>query len=151
MSGREPPREIRTEIEIAADAERVWDVLTDFVAYPDWHPSMTILGAAEVGGKLRVHVDAPGLPAMTLRPRVLRAVRPREFAWLGSLPVPGIFNGEHIFEIEPISARRSRFVQRELFTGVLAGAVLARIGLSTRQSFEAGNKALRARAERRKP
>ena len=31
-------RELRAEIEIAAPPERVWRVLSDFDAYPDWDP-----------------------------------------------------------------------------------------------------------------
>jgi hypothetical protein len=141
------PKEIRTEIEIRASPERVWSVLTGFDSYPEWHPSMTITGRPSPGEKLRVRVDAPGLPAMTLQPRVLRSEPAREFAWLGSLGVRGIFDGEHIFELESIGPDRTRLVQRELFTGVLASAVHARIGDSTRAAFEAANEALRVRTE----
>ena len=31
-------KELRSQIEIEAPAERVWQVLTDFAAYPEWHP-----------------------------------------------------------------------------------------------------------------
>jgi hypothetical protein len=31
-------KELHTEIEINASAERVWRVLTDFAAYPKWNP-----------------------------------------------------------------------------------------------------------------
>jgi uncharacterized membrane protein len=31
-------KEIHTEIEINAPAEKVWRVLTDFAAYPEWNP-----------------------------------------------------------------------------------------------------------------
>jgi uncharacterized protein YndB with AHSA1/START domain len=31
-------KELHSEIEIAASAERVWDILTDFAACPQWNP-----------------------------------------------------------------------------------------------------------------
>jgi uncharacterized protein YndB with AHSA1/START domain len=31
-------RELGTEVEIAAPPERIWEILTDFAAYPDWNP-----------------------------------------------------------------------------------------------------------------
>jgi uncharacterized protein YndB with AHSA1/START domain len=31
-------KEIHTEIEINASAEKVWRVLTDFAAYSEWNP-----------------------------------------------------------------------------------------------------------------
>jgi uncharacterized protein YndB with AHSA1/START domain len=31
-------RELRDEIEIEATPERVWEILTDFAAYPEWNP-----------------------------------------------------------------------------------------------------------------
>ena len=31
-------KEIHTEIEINAPAEKIWKVLTDFAAYPEWNP-----------------------------------------------------------------------------------------------------------------
>ena len=47
-------RQIHTEIIIQASAQRVWDVLTDFEAYPQWNPLIT-----SVQGQARVGVDAP--------------------------------------------------------------------------------------------
>ena len=34
-------RTIETAIDISASAERVWDVLTRFDAYPGWNPFIT--------------------------------------------------------------------------------------------------------------
>ncbi|MFQ5793715.1 MAG: SRPBCC family protein [Candidatus Bipolaricaulia bacterium] len=31
-------KEIQTEVEIDASAERVWQLLTDFAAFPEWNP-----------------------------------------------------------------------------------------------------------------
>lgn len=41
-------------VEISASPKRVWNVLTDFDAYGEWHPYETISGDAEAFGRLRV-------------------------------------------------------------------------------------------------
>ena len=33
-----PMKELHSEIEIDASAERVWGILTDFASYPEWNP-----------------------------------------------------------------------------------------------------------------
>ncbi|MBI4544746.1 MAG: SRPBCC family protein [Gemmatimonadetes bacterium] len=44
-------KELYAEIDIEASAERVWQVLTDFAAYPEWNPFMrSISGTLEQGG-----------------------------------------------------------------------------------------------------
>ena len=139
---------LRTEIEIDAPADRVWDVLTDFTAYPDWNPFIRRAGGpVRVGSRLEARLQPPAGRAMTLRPTVLAAVPNRELRWLGHLFVPGLFDGEHGFRIESLASDRVRFVQEERFAGLLAPLVLRFVERDTRQGFEAMNRALKARAE----
>jgi hypothetical protein len=49
-----PSRTIDTTVDINADRDAVWDVLTDFASYKEWNPVMRIEGAPEVGTKLVV-------------------------------------------------------------------------------------------------
>ena len=84
---------------------------------------------------------------MSMRPTVLAAAPSRELRWLGHLGVPGLFDGEHRFRIEPLGTDRVRFIQEERFSGLLAPLVLRFVERSTRQGFEAMNQALKARAE----
>jgi len=66
--------EILSNIDIAATPERVWSILTDLVAYPDWNPFIrSINGHIETGKKLTVSIQPVGGRAMTFRPTVLRA------------------------------------------------------------------------------
>src|SRR5688500_291863 len=65
---------MHTEIAIQATPERVWEVLTDFAAYPTWNPFIPHLaGRAAVGTSLDVQLQPPGGRAMRLRPTVLAA------------------------------------------------------------------------------
>lgn len=143
---------LRTEIEIDAPAERVWAVLADSAAYPEWNPFIPrLVGRLEPGAKLEVRLEPPGGTAMTFRPTVLAAEPARELRWLGRLFVPGLFDGEHRFAIEPLGEARVRLVHEERFSGVLVGLFAGSLDKHTRSGFEAMNRALKARAEAAAP
>ena len=51
---------IHTEIEIHAPAERVWQVLTDLAAYPDWNPFIrSVEGEIKAGPAFRSSSSHP--------------------------------------------------------------------------------------------
>jgi hypothetical protein len=85
---------------------------------------------------------------MRFRPRVLEVTPGRALRWLGHLGIPGLFDGEHRFLIEPVGPNQSRFVQEERFSGLLVPLILRFAATSTRRGFEAMNSALKARVER---
>jgi hypothetical protein len=141
---------LHTEIVIDAPAEDVWSILTNSAAYPGWNPFIRqISGSLEAGSRLEVKLGPPGGRAMTIRPTVLDVQPGRSLRWLGHLGRPGLFDGEHSFEIEPLGPQQVRFVHGEQFSGVLVPLVMALIGNSTRKGFEAMNLALKERAEAR--
>jgi len=141
-------KEIRTEIEIQASDKRVWQLLTDFASFPQWNPFMRqAVGEPKTGARLEVHIQPSGASSMTFRPTVLRAEPNRELRWLGHLLMPGLFDGEHILTIESLAENRVRFVQREIFTGILVPLFAHGLDTDTRRGFEEMNHALKARAE----
>jgi hypothetical protein len=140
-------RTLRTELEIEAAGERVWAVLTDFPTYPAWNPFIkSIQGVPSVGERLRVRLEPPGGRALTVRPRVLSVIPGRELTWLGHLVVRGVFDGEHRFLLKDVGAGRVRFIQEELFNGVLV-ALTGKVLAQTEAGFVAMNGALKKRAE----
>jgi hypothetical protein len=142
-------RELTTEIDIKARASHVWEILTDFEKYPSWNPFIKkIVGEPKTGTRLEAAMEPPGGKPMRFSPRVL-VVRPgRELAWKGSLFIPGIFDGEHHFVIEPISKNSVHFIQHERFSGILVPFLWKMLDTKTRKGFTAMNKALKARAEK---
>ena len=141
-------KEIDTEIEIDAAAERVWRVLTDFAAYPEWNPFIRRgEGEVKVGARLHVFIQPSGGRGMSFRPKVLVAHPGRELRWLGHLWVPGLFDGEHSFLIEPLGEGRVRFIQRERFGGLLLPLLWKMLDGETRRGFEEMNRALKLRCE----
>ena len=141
-------KQIETEIEINASAATVWSILTDFAAHPTWNPFVKeISGTPKVGERLRVFIQPVGGKGMVFKPTVIRAEEGRELRWLGRLLIPGIFDGEHFFRIEPISDGRVRFVHGEIFSGVLVGLFAKSLDTGTASGFRAMNEALKKRAE----
>ncbi len=140
-------KEIHTEIEINAPAEKVWKVLTDFAAYPEWNPFVRRgEGEVRVGARLHVYIQPSAGKGMSFRPTVLVADPNRELRWLGHLWVRGLFDGEHSFSIEPLSEGRDRFIQRERFGGLLLPLLSKTLDGDTRRGFEEMNRALKLRS-----
>ena len=59
----------------------MWDVLTDFSAYPEWNPYMEIEGTLQVGTKVTVRMGAGGGRGMVFKPAVLAASAGEELRW----------------------------------------------------------------------
>lgn len=138
-------RSITTDIEIDATPEQVWEVLTDFEAYGEWNPFITSIEASGVvGERLRATLCPEGGRPTTITPTLLANEAAREFRWLGSIGVRGLFDGEHSFVLEP-TASGTRLVHAERFRGILARPVLALVGRKTHAGFVAMNEALAAR------
>ncbi len=142
-------RHIHSEIDIAAPLDRVWRVLADFSAYPAWNPFVrSISGEQGPGSQLHVTLQPEGGRAMSITPRLLVFEPRKEFRWKGRLLVPGLFDGEHSFQLTEISPGSVHFVHAEVFTGLLVPLVLrGSLRAGTERGFAAMNQALKARAE----
>jgi hypothetical protein len=143
------PTRLRTEITIAATPERVWRELTDFAAYPEWNPFITSAsGRVAAGERLTMRMQPEGGRPLTIRPTVRAAVPDRHLRWLGRLGLPGLFDGEHSFTIEPIDGDGVRLIHEEQFRGVLVPLLNGMLHRTTLPAFESMNRALKERAER---
>ena len=124
-------KELRTSIGIDAPPATVWAVLADFPAYPEWNPFVCeIEGEPCVGTRLRI--EPPGGKAMTFTPKVLRAEPEQELRWLGHLGLPGIFDGEHVFELADAGDGRTRFLHHEQFRVHAAANVTTCLSVAAR-------------------
>ena len=112
-------KENRSEIEINASAEQVWEILTDLEAYAAWNP-LLYRGKGKVAVGETVEVAAKTASKdMTFICKVVKVEPNREFSWTFHVIHPLLFRGEHIFQIEPIDDHRVKFIDREQFAGLL--------------------------------
>ncbi|HOI75459.1 MAG TPA: SRPBCC domain-containing protein [Syntrophales bacterium] len=140
--------QLQSETNINTSPDRVWEVLMDFAAYPEWNPFIrSIRGVPRKGESLEVFIQTGGAGGMTFRPHVLVAEPGRELRWRGRLLLPGLFDGTHSFEIRPVADGKVVFRQSESFSGLLVPFLTSRLDRDTRKGFEEMNRALKARAE----
>ena len=143
-------KEIKTQIIINASAEKVWAVLTDFNNYPKWNPFIrSLTGNVVVGSIIEAKLQAPKASAMTVKPKVLAFDKNKEFRWRGQLLMPGIFTGEHKFEIIDNKNGSCTFIQSEKFTGILVPFFKKMLDSSTTDGFNLMNRALKQRTEQK--
>ena len=137
--------QLRTEIDIAAPPDKIWDVLTDFRAYPQWNPFIvSITGEPVVGQRLNVLLSPPQQSEMRFKPVVLRADPGEEFRWRGVFGFRWLLTGEHFFRLEQREPRVTRFTHGEDFSGWGVRFVPM---TSTTRGFVFMNQALKKRVE----
>jgi len=143
------PKELRTEITITTTPDKVWAILMNFNNYPNWNPFIkSIKGEAIKGKKLTAHIVPPGTKGMTFKPRVLTVNTNNQLRWKGRLLLPGLFDGEHFFEIIDNGNGTVTFIQREQFRGIFVPLFKNKLDKNTKAGFEQMNAKLKELAEK---
>ena len=138
---------IETSLLLRAPPERVWTVLTDFDAFPEWNPLvLRAEGEAKAGAPLHLLIAQPDGSGVQRRLSArIDEWRPNErLGWTGG-PWP-IFRGHHWFLL---SARDGGtfFRHGEIMTGLYPWLGRRAIGRRFRPGYEAMNRALAERLE----
>lgn len=139
-------RSISATVDIAASPDKVWAILTDLNAYPEWNPFIrSASGELTEGATLSLRMVPAEGRAMSFRPQVLDAKHGVLLRWTGRLIMPGLFDGTHQFALENTGGN-THLTQSETFRGILVpllGGTITR----TESDFRALNEALKRRAE----
>lgn len=142
-------KEVRSEIEINSYPANVWRILIDFATYDRWNPFINkIIGLPTRGSKIDIYIETPSGKNRKYSPRITKVEEERELRWFGKSSLPGFLNAEHIFTIEELQPERVRFIQREVFDGLLTTVFGKGLDTDIRQGFQDMNDALKKRAER---
>lgn len=138
---------LRTEIEIQATFDTVWQILTDLERYAEWNPFITrAVGKADVGEQVEITVPDRSRTRL-LHCTVTKALLNKELCWTYHVFLPGLFRGEHRFSLEAGEDDAVRLVDEEIFNGLAVFLDASEIDTHTRQGFHAMDRALKARAE----
>ena len=135
--------EIKTSIVINATPKKIWQVLTDFSAYPFWNPFIkSITGNVKMGEKIKVEFEK-----MTFKPKVLKYTKNQEFEWLGHLLFSGLFDGKHRFLLIDNGDGTTTFQHSESFKGILVPLFKKKLNTEFKPQFEEMNMALKVLVE----
>ena len=132
-----------TSISIDAPAMKVWQILTNAEAYPDWDPGMIRLeGEIAPGNKITAYTKIS--PDRAFPVTVTEFDPGRKMVWASKMPL-GLFRGERSFVITEKEAGIDFYLEEE-FGGILL-PLIGRTIPDLQPSFEDFAKGLKARAE----
>ena len=143
-------RELKTEIQIAAPIDRVWQVLTDFEHWHDWNPMVNqVSGNAAVGSQLIITMrGSDGKDAMKYQAAVLEANPPRSFRWRATMMGGLMFTNDRVFELTEKNGG-TVLVNKEEFNGLMVPLFWGKMKLFVVPMLESMNKALKEKLEAR--
>lgn len=139
--------ELRSEVEIAAPAIIVWQVLTNFAAYSEWNPLIVeAQGEAGEGCVVNTTVNLPGYREQKVRRRITKLVQQQELWWAATQLMRAVAFDEQFFVLNILDEFKVRLRIGQNISGMLAPkspADLSRIS----QSINLLNQAIKRRAE----
>jgi len=137
------PAVVRAHVEIVADIESVWRLLTDLERWPLWKHDVRSLAlhGRLAPGTLFVWKTGPG----TIRSTIQEVDPPRRIGWTGS--TMGI-RAIDVFNLEP-SESGTLVREEESWEGLVVRLFTGRLRRTLQSSIESGLAQLKAEAERR--
>jgi uncharacterized protein YndB with AHSA1/START domain len=141
---------VRAEIEIDAPPERIFDILTDLEAYPEWNPfTPRVESTLRPGDAVHLYVRLRGQRLSRRVEYVSRNERPTHLCWGATIGASFLLRAERCQTLTRIDERRTRFVNEDVLRGWLAPLVMLTFGGPMQRGFEAVASALKERAESR--
>ena len=140
----------RTTFPIAASAETVWEILTDFQRYPEWNPSLpSIRGELRPGSTVALTLGMPGRPSPKVKAKFGEVTHARRLTWHGNAGADWLFAGDREFLIDEQPDDTVFFTHVEDVQGILFPLFRAVMGGAIQRSHDEFNAALKNRAEGR--
>lgn len=134
----------RAQTTINALPEKIWDILVDGTAYPEWDPNMIrVEGRLAAGEKVSFYTKFSPERAFPVK---ITAFKPgRKMVLTGGMPL-GLFKSERTHTLTPKGPSQTLFETEETFSGLLL-PIFGRSLPDLTPSFEAFAAGLKARAE----
>jgi hypothetical protein len=133
-----------TTIEINANINTIWTLLTDSSTYHHWNKSVEkIEGNIAVGEKIKVYAKIS--PAHAFPVTVKEFVPSTKMVWCGGMPF-GLFKGVRTFTLTQRHNGQVEFQMREAFSGLMSPLILRSMPDLT-EPFELFATSLKTKAE----
>jgi hypothetical protein len=108
-------KEYHTDIILNVSADRVWEALTDFSAYPEWNPLVGWLkGDFNPDGQIQMFITPLN---RSFKAKLKTVQKDKEYAWIGVAIAPWFLSGEHYYCLEKINDASTRLLHGEYFRG----------------------------------
>lgn len=147
VAGCTTRKAIDTKIDIDAPPCAVYETLAAFERYPEWNPyHVRVAGSDVVGESLDVRVSRPdGVIVDVPHVRLFEAEPCRALVWGGG--IPGVFHGEHRFDLRERKGGGTHVSHTEVFSGLFIGFADLPVAVLT-EGYELTNEALRNEVEK---
>ncbi|MFF0191114.1 SRPBCC family protein [Streptomyces sp. NPDC005244] len=133
---------IKTEVDINASPEAVWDVLVDFPRYGEWSNFSRVEGTAQVGNRLSMK-----MPGFSFRPTVTVTESGEQLQWSGTLISERLFLGRHSFILRAKPDGTTHVTNQEEFSGGLTTLIQRFMKQSNDNGYTAFNAGLKRQVE----
>ncbi|MDQ3002563.1 MAG: SRPBCC domain-containing protein [Fibrobacterota bacterium] len=111
---------IATEIAVLATADKIWNTLMDFAAYPEWNRVVkAIRGQAAPDATLEIDLQYYGKPLEKKSVTVTGFIPPKYFSWAWTHKFGAWFiSAEHIYRVKETESGKVIFFQEIYYTGL---------------------------------
>jgi hypothetical protein len=114
-------KEFKASTSIQAPAEKIWAVLTNVSAWPEWDPNCDkVEGQAVLGNKLKVFTKLS--PGRAFPVKVTEFSPNRKMTWTGGMPF-GLFTGVRTYTLDSKSEGNVDFTMHEVYSGPMLGLI----------------------------
>lgn len=139
---------VRASIEIDAPPERIFDILADLPAYPEWNPfTVRAESTLRLGEAIHLCVRLRGGRLSHRVEYVSKNERPAALCWGMTMGAGFLLRAERCQTLTPLGDGRTQYVSEDVLEGWLAPLVMRAYGPVMQRGFEAVASALKQRAE----
>lgn len=138
---------VYTEIIIQAKKEDIWQLLTNFKDYQNWHPYIiSVTGKSKLHAKLKFITLKSDSSRGKFSAYLLTLDENKELAWGGSAGF--LFKAKHYYQIEPINSTHIKLIQCEYWHGWFGKTFGKKIYEETCKNFMKQNQIIKAILEK---
>jgi len=122
----------------------VWEVLSDFDAYPQWNPCVQFRGRPELGARVPITLQLMGR-SFPFSVRMEAMDEERELRWRGG--PPQLMSGTHYFKIHAQGPDATEVIHGERFEGLAVPLVWPAVRRAFEAFYERINQSLAERCQ----